>query len=252
MTDRRHHVRRNGFTLIELLVVISIIALLVAILLPALQQARAAAQSIQCMSNTRQWGIGLRAYMADNKSFFIENYTFSKGLNTTYKDLRWTDRMRSYVKGDDLRRCPEVEEYIEDDTASASLFTVTTKFNDNPPVAYDISAVGVVRAGSGHPSSGPAGDFTPPSRYNSPFDPDSWYDSPRESDVEAASDTIWLQDGRHRFQVSVEPSTAFIQDLLIGRSDRHNGSINMLFVDGHSESRKPTDVVTEDYSIEKD
>ena len=62
--ERSNH-RFHGFTLIELLVVISIIAMLIAILLPALSRARAAAQSAQCMSNQRQLGIALQAYVVD-------------------------------------------------------------------------------------------------------------------------------------------------------------------------------------------
>ena len=62
---------RKAFTLIELLVVISIIALLIAILLPALGSAKKEAQRTQCSSNVRQVGMGHQAYVIDRGEMFL-------------------------------------------------------------------------------------------------------------------------------------------------------------------------------------
>ena len=73
---------RQGFTLVELLVVIGIIALLIAILLPALSRAREQAKMTQCLSNLRQLGIGLQIYRHHNKDFYPPRIIFVRNMST--------------------------------------------------------------------------------------------------------------------------------------------------------------------------
>lgn len=100
--------RRIGFTLIELLVVVSIIALLIAILLPALGAARESSKEIQCAIDQRTLGTASYVWAGDHKNWLadfdklpdgsaITNY--SKGIGTRqlyFVDQRWHDALREY------------------------------------------------------------------------------------------------------------------------------------------------------------
>ena len=88
--------KHRGFTLIELLVVISIIALLIAILLPALSAATTSGRDAACKSNLRQWGIALTAYTTDNDDTFPR-----------YAGGAPYYAIRDYWRDEKLKLCPE-------------------------------------------------------------------------------------------------------------------------------------------------
>ena len=107
MMRRDSFVPRNAFTLVELLVVISIIALLMGVLLPALTAARKQAQATVCRSNLRQIGIALNFY-AEAWNWFVPRGTGSSGNTWFQQVMPYLGGRQKMVDFKDVKmyRCP--------------------------------------------------------------------------------------------------------------------------------------------------
>lgn len=201
--------RNNAFTLIELLVVIAIIAILAAMLLPALAKAKQKAQNINCVSNVKQWGYSFYMYEDDNDDIFPYEGAIgdiSTGLNTN----AWYNTTVSYISSPRL-----MDLYLQNRApvkGSGTLFSCPSTVTNlaTPPTV---------------------GNALFMYAFNNRMDPNgaAFF---RRAQVMKPTQTVTFADGEENAYPS--GSGPYIPA-------RHNKRANLSFVDGHAASTKLVD-----------
>jgi len=215
---------QNAFTLIELLVVIAIIAILAALLLPTLSQAKAAGQSAVCKSNLRQIGIALSLYTADSQKYPLWATTDQPGLRGAAS--LWDDKLLPFAaKTRDLFYCP-ANKLVPKWTNSGSPNL------PQPNYSYGYNMSGSGRFLTTVPSLGLDGGSSDrgASTYLS------------ENQVKVPSDMIAVADARPRRPGGdMDLDDIYPTNLLADLVPRHNQGANIVFCDGHVEYAKQTE-----------
>jgi prepilin-type N-terminal cleavage/methylation domain-containing protein/prepilin-type processing-associated H-X9-DG protein len=226
-----------AFTLIELLVVITIIAILAALLLPALARAKSAANSSVCRGNLRQLGLVLRMYSQDSRERYPYFMTSSGGDNSLPSYVFWCQAIQPWCPLNWTNRsyhCP----------AYRGLITGTATSSDGGPYgSYGYNAMGTWDGQKPPPALNIALGLGSSEFYQLP--------AISESEVRVPSQMMAIGDSRILFTAQRGPGelTSFGWVLLMpGRTrqipfpqypNRHGKDYNVLFCDGHVQGMAP-------------
>jgi len=235
---------RAGFTLIELLVVIAIIAILAAMLLPALAKAKEKAKGIACCSNNKQIGLAVMMYAGDNADFappLNQNNFATHTTNWWFRYLGNGGYLPNTSVSNNIWRCPVVRD--------ADIMAATVAYYDSPCEGY----------GPLEDTANPANGIV---RYN--LNLSGGPQGSRKLSSVSRSSQIWLigdvgvpKQGGNLNQLPASYYTDITTIKPVPGSGwttvpdnkqaacRHNGRANFSFCDGHVETWKWLDLSTD-------